>query len=338
MTPEVAFLESGDGRVLLGRGPFEPVPEPPGDGGVAFYWGGFDLSGGGWRVPAGGVEEFGGLEAMAAALDGLGEAPEVRFAPADWARFRAQFDAIGGRLRAGSLEKAVPVAVLEGTRVAGRMRSLLGRLAGEPPELRAYGLFGGGGGMLGATPEVLFRLAGREVESMALAGTAGRGAGRSLAGDPKQEREQRIVAEHLRSRLSEFGDVEVSGVEELDVGALSHLVTRFRFRVGGEIDPGRLIARLHPTPAVGTSPAGEDATGFLRALRAEAGVPEMFAAPFGVSRAGCCEVLVAIRAVFWEGDRVAVPAGCGVIAESAYEREREELELKWGAVRELFAI
>ena len=68
------------------------------------------------------------------------------------------------------------------------MRGLFERLAGGSSHLRAYGVFGGGKGFFGATPEVLFRLAGGKVTTMALAGTTRLADGATLTDDPKPMR------------------------------------------------------------------------------------------------------------------------------------------------------
>ena len=213
-----------------------------------------------------------------------------------------------------------------------------GGWGGESEQLRGFGCFGGGEGFLGATPEVLFRTRGERLETMALAGTAGRGEGAWLVSDEKQRNEHEIVVEHVVDRLAAVGAVSVEPVEPLDVGAMTHLITRVAVRMVGSWAAEDLVRLLHPTPALGVAPRSSANLRFLRGLREEAGVPGVFGAPFGVSVDGACEVLVAIRAVFWRGDAVKIAAGCGVVGASDFEKEWEEVGLKCGSVRELFGL
>jgi isochorismate synthase EntC len=47
---------------------------------------------------------------------------------------------------------------------------------------------------------------------------------------------------------------------------------------------------------------------------------------------------VAIRALFWEGDAVRLPAGCGLVAGSEATTEWDEIELKRAWVRRVFGL
>ena len=218
------------------------------------------------------------------------------------------------------------------------MRTLVGKLDDERMTLRGFGCYGGREGFFGATPEVLFRVRGRELETMALAGTAGRGEGAELVEDEKQRNEHELVVEHVVDRLAAVGAVAVEPVEPLDVGAMTHLITRVSVQMVGDWGAGDLVRLLHPTPAVGVAPRSRDNLNFLADLRNEVGVPGVFGAPFGVAQDGFCEVLVAIRAVFWQANTVRIAAGCGIVGASDFDKEWEEVQLKCRTVRELFGL
>ena len=66
---------------------------------------------------------------------------------------------------------------------------------------------------------------------------------------------------------------------------------------------------------------------------------DAFGAPFGIERENrSAMALVAIRNVQWNGDRVRVGSGAGLLPESQLEREFEELRQKRDQVKALFGI
>jgi menaquinone-specific isochorismate synthase len=67
--------------------------------------------------------------------------------------------------------------------------------------------------------------------------------------------------------------------------------------------------------------------------RGRLGCPAEFGAPFGLWDGGRFDAVVAIRGIWWEGNRLRVPAGCGVIEASRLVNEWRELRLKREAVK-----
>jgi len=61
--------------------------------------------------------------------------------------------------------------------------------------------------------------------------------------------------------------------------------------------------------------------------------PKEFGAPFGVWDQGDFEAVVAIRGLWWKGNEIALPAGCGLIEASRLVNEWRELRLKREAVK-----
>ncbi len=343
MTPRLAFFEQGDGRVVCGRGTFAERALPDPDGKASFYANDFGLRDPlPWKVPEA-VEVYETVREMVVAL-GLNGAPPggvgVEWEPLGRKAFAAAFARCEGWFEGGFIEKAVPVAVKNGTLGSGKMDTVLGRLSGESNALRAYGMMGDRGGFAGATPELLFRLSGDGwLETMALAGTARPEGAEAMAADPKAQHEHAVVADDLAERLGEFGDVEIGARSLLNVGTMCHLRTRLRVRVDDVArSMDRALRTLHPTPALGVSPRTMANIAFLQELRDASGVPGAFGAPFGLAEGGRCEMLVAIRAVFWDGARVMIPAGCGVVEESDLENEWEEARLKCRTVQEFFGL
>jgi isochorismate synthase EntC len=99
-----------------------------------------------------------------------------------------------------------------------------------------------------------------------------------------------------------------------------------------------MVRRLHPTAALGVSPRTPAGERWLR--EADRGVKRRtFGAPFGIEREDrSARAVVAIRNVQWNGERVRVGSGAGLLPESQLERELDELRQKRDQVKALFGI
>jgi menaquinone-specific isochorismate synthase len=73
--------------------------------------------------------------------------------------------------------------------------------------------------------------------------------------------------------------------------------------------------------------------GMLGVWRGRLGCPDEFGAPFGVWDCGKFEAVLAIRGLWWDGKRISLPAGCGIIEASRLVNEWRELRLKRAAVK-----
>jgi salicylate biosynthesis isochorismate synthase len=203
---------------------------------------------------------------------------------------------------------------------------------------------------LGASPERLVRLSGDTVESAAIAGTAPRGSsrvadqaiGEALRQNAKNNAEHAIVVRHLVSALAECCDtVEVDPAPRLlKTRTVQHLYTGLRARRRAEAPASllQLVARLHPTPAVGGTPR-EAALAWL--AEHEPVARGWFAGPVGFLQSdGDGEFVVALRSALVHGQGATAWAGAGIVAGSEPAAEFTETELKlrtvlgpllWGA-------
>lgn len=190
--------------------------------------------------------------------------------------------------------------------------------------------------VFGATPELLARVTGDRLETMALAGSIRRGAtpaedddlAARLLHDPKERREHALVVDGLRERLQGWAEqIEIADVPSVMVlRNIQHLLTPATARVqaGGVL---AAVARLHPTPALGGTPQAAA----LDFIRAHEPMPRgWYAAPVGWVDADLeGEFAVAIRSAVAEERRVWLYAGAGIVAESDPENEWRETALKF---------
>jgi len=248
------------------------------------------------------------------------------------------FDEILGEIEAGDLEKSVPVLTERGILHRGEPAALVKAVAAAPEELWGYGFREGGRGMVGLTPEHLVTVENGVVETMALAGTAPRHEIGDFHTDPKEIREHELVADYLEELLQPLGTVERSERGIMDLGPIVHFHTPIEVELERERSLSELIARLHPTPALGPLPRTPSTLRALLDWRGRLGTPGEFGAPFGAVHGGEFRAIVAIRGLWWEGGEVRLPAGCGVIEASRLVNEWRELRLKREAVRRRFGV
>lgn len=255
--------------------------------------------------------------------------------------FHHAFADIKGRIQAGSMHKAVAVAFEEGGYTQGHfqlVRSVLARSHELSPHEYLYGLWDGSSGIIGASPEILFsRRSPREVETMALAGTAPRGKGKYLFQGEKEKHEHRFVIDDLRERLSRVGDVTIEETKTLSLSTLEHLWTPIRCTLHEPLDFESVVRLLHPTAALGTFPR-KFSDPWLR-MHTSPEKRRRFGAPFGMEWPdGHATCLVGIRNLQWQGDAITIASGCGIVAESELEREWNELRLKREAVKSTWGL
>jgi menaquinone-specific isochorismate synthase len=339
MSRDFAFVQINPGRVFVGWGPFEQLPfrrpERP-----AFFITDFFLDDPHpWRHPASWEELT--FDELASRFPDT-EPPRIAWEPMEDDIFAELFHSARAAMQRDEFKKIVPV-VFEQGRIDrdDHWGFFLRRLDLLPHGTWAYGYSYQSHGLIGATPEVLFRSGGRGYATMALAGTRPVARASELLTDPKELREHRMVVEDIVRRLAPFGNLEVGPLDILELPAIAHLATAIRFEESGGTEKmsfAEMVRRLHPTAALGVWPRTVAGERWLR--EADRGVKRRsFGAPFGIEREDRSSLaLVAIRNVQWQAERVRVGSGAGLLVESRLERELEELRQKRGQVRSLFGI
>ncbi|MGJ8632429.1 MAG: chorismate-binding protein [Luteolibacter sp.] len=326
----MAWLARRDGTVVVGHGPFVSSDVMPEDG-VAFYKRDFaSVDGGWWQVPS----RFERLPIKEFQARYAGEAsPKIHWEMPDAMPFSIVFQEVTDRIRQGMIEKTVPVVTEKGHFDGVGMSGIVGAMARRSAPLHSYGWVSGDHGFAGATPELLFSLSGHRLETMALAGTAKQDDEEVFGVDEKEIREHEYVAQTLVAKLLDLGSLKRREREILKLGSIVHFLTGISVDLENELEPRRLLRRLHPTPALGPLPRTDQTMAMLSEWRERLGCPAEFGAPFGVWDEGNFEAVVAIRGIWWQGNRVFLPAGCGVIEAGRLVNEWRELRLKREAVK-----
>ncbi len=193
----------------------------------------------------------------------------------------------------------------------------------------------------GATPELLARVQGDRVETMALAGSIRRGRdlqedellSQTILADPKSRYEHDVVVQSLRRRLGPLTDeLTVPPTGLLKLSYIQHLHTP----VSGQLCEAKgilpLLETLHPTPALGGSPRPR-AMAFIR--ESEPVTRGWYAAPIGwIDHHLDGAFGVAIRSAVTQLERAWLYAGAGIVADSDPQKEWEETALKFSPIRQ----
>lgn len=241
------------------------------------------------------------------------------------------------RIASGEAEKVVlarDFALWSRTRFD--TRRLLDRLSTRFPGCFTFAV----DGLIGASPELLIRVNGLRVESVALAGTAGRSddpredarLGEELLASEKDLDEHRIAATSvervLDNETTELTSDASPVIRRLD--NVQHLATKFEGMLAHQQSALHLAGLLHPTAAVGGQPTAA-AVEMIREL--EHMDRGRYAGPVGwVDHRGRGEFAIALRCAEISGARARLFAGAGIMADSLPERELEETRLKLSAM------
>ncbi|WP_225037164.1 chorismate-binding protein [Winogradskyella sp. SM1960] len=104
---------------------------------------------------------------------------------------------------------------------------------------------------IGATPELLFKVEGKRLTTIALAGTQPFNANETVKWTPKEFEEQQIVTDYITEQIQPYTEqINVSEVDTVKAGSLLHLKTKITSLIKDASDLKSIIDALHPTPAV----------------------------------------------------------------------------------------
>jgi len=245
--------------------------------------------------------------------------------PAEW---RREVATVVGAMAGGAgtkvvLARAVDVTFADAVPLAGVWEQLCGDAHAFVFLIRQPG-----GWLLGATPELLARVAGDVVETRAVAGTDARGAPPDhLMASGKDRREHDVVSIYIQRHLARVAETVVAEpTRVVAAGPVQHLVTPIHGRLKPGTDLAEVVDALHPTPAVAGDPE-EFAMAWQDRL--EVAPRGWYAGPVGLmDLAGGGAFYVALRSARVRGRTARLFAGCGLMGDSDAARELEESTAK----------
>jgi isochorismate synthase len=279
-------------------------------------------------APSGGIDTHQGA---------INRAPTDMLPASEWMALVAE---TVQRIREGAYEKVVLARGIQVTLPAHTdtfdIPATLQQLRQSYPDTYVFAIQRGERFFVGATPERLIQAEDGQIRTMALAGSARRGAGEEedmqigleLLQSQKNNAEHALVVTMVRDALlTHCSHVHV--VEKPQLLKLKN-VQHLKTPIVGELLPGRCIldvmANLHPTPAVGGFPHEAALTTIRSIEQLDRG---WYAGPLGwIGPSGHGEFAVALRSGLIDGNRATLFAGCGIVADSDPESEYTESCLK----------
>jgi anthranilate synthase component 1 len=196
--------------------------------------------------------------------------------------------------------------------------------------------------VLGASPETLVKVEGRDLRYRPIAGTRPRSADEDedrtleeeLRADPKEVAEHVMLVDLGRNdlgRVAETGSVRVDRLMAVErYSHVMHLVSTLSARLRPGLDRFDALAACFPAGTVSGAPK-------IRAMQI---IDELEPVPRGVYAgavlyldfAGNLDSCIAIRTLMTRGRRAVLQAGAGIVADSVPEREFAETAAKAGAL------
>jgi len=210
-----------------------------------------------------------------------------------------------------------------------------GQLRQDAPESTRFAFRRGPVTFLGATPEQLVEKRGMELFTEAVAGSISAedaaAAGRLLESNKDIREHEFVVSEILRLLGPLTSELHPAPEREVHrLRTVLHLRTPIRGKLRQASHILELVAKLHPTPAVGGVPT-QAAIEFIAAHEPEA--RGWYSAPVGwFDRAGDGRFVVALRSGIVSGRRAELYAGAGVVKDSNAPSEFAETRWKLAAL------
>ncbi len=193
---------------------------------------------------------------------------------------------------------------------------------------------GGNEVLLGASPEMLVRCAGRQLEYRPIAGTYRRGANEAednnladrLMADEKERAEHVMLVDLGRNdlgRVAEYGSVRVDGLMFVErFSHVMHLVSSLKAKLRDELDCFDAIAATFPAGTLSGAPKvrAMEIIDELEPTRrgAYAGAVMYF------DYSGNLDSCIVLRTMYARGQRAYIQAGGGIVADSVPEMEFTE--------------
>ena len=188
--------------------------------------------------------------------------------------------------------------------------------------------------LIGASPEIMTRVEGREITVRPLAGTRPRGRNdeedqeleRDLLADEKERAEHVMLVDLARNdigRVAEYGSVELT--EVMAIERYSHVMHISSNVIGQMRDGQTAIDALRATVPAGTVSGAPK----VRAMEIIDEFEPHRRGPYGgavgyLDLTGDMDLCIALRTLVMRGDTCWVQAGCGVVADSVPAAEYDE--------------
>jgi anthranilate synthase component 1 len=185
--------------------------------------------------------------------------------------------------------------------------------------------------LIGASPEMLVRCTGKNLEYRPIAGTRKRGKndaedlilGKDLRADKKEVAEHIMLVDLGRNdlgRVAEYGSVEIAELMKIEkYSHVQHLVTSLKATLREGLDRFDALASCFPAGTVSGAPKVK-AMQIINEL--EPTNRNVYSGAIGyIDYAENLDTCIAIRTISMENDCASIQAGAGIVADSVPENE-----------------
>ena len=195
---------------------------------------------------------------------------------------------------------------------------------------------------IGASPEMLIRVTNDQVETFPIAGT------RKITDDESKNEElkrellndEKEIAEHTMlvdlgrndiGRVCKYGSVHVEEFMKVkQFSHVQHMVTHVIGKLDKRYDMFDAFKAVFPAGTVSGAPKVR-AMEIIEELEPQSRGPYAGAVGY-FSFNGCCDFAIAIRSIFFDGEKGFVQSGAGIVSDSIPENEFKETEHKADAM------
>ena len=195
---------------------------------------------------------------------------------------------------------------------------------------------------IGASPEMLIRVTNEQVETFPIAGTRkitnnevkNEELKKELLNDEKELAEHTMLVDLGRNdvgRVCKYGSVHVEELMEVKrFSHVQHMVTHVVGSLDKKYDMFDAFKAVFPAGTVSGAPKVRSME-IIDELEPQSRGP--YAGAIGYfSFNGCCDFAIAIRSIFFDGEKGFVQSGAGIVSDSIPENEFKEIEHKANAM------
>ena len=276
-------------------------------------------------------------------LTHLEKKPILNWITLDIEKYKLQFNSLKNEIEKENFIKGVPFVHQSTSHKVTRqnltyfLQSLFQKESFDNLYLYGYWNFNLEEGFLGASPELLFTQNKNQIQTDALAGTVENNK-LFQKDDEKILREHNLVIEGIQKNLNPYGYITTEKTTLLKLETFSHLKSTLKLTLNHEFNFEQILSALHPTPALGTFPKQEGLE-WLKLIEENIEKRFFYCNPFGLYLNQNFSICIGvIRCLQWNNHTLFLTAGGGVIKESEFKKEWEEIKLKLNSIKTIFKL
>jgi isochorismate synthase len=181
------------------------------------------------------------------------------------------------------------------------------------------------GTWLGATPEQLLKIDKTKFETISLAGTQKNIGTENIIWQKKEQEEQQLVTDYIASKLANCShNLQISKPFNTKAGNLWHIKTAISGELKESYNLKKILALLHPTPAVCGYPKAEALSFIIKNENYKRDFYSGFLGELNIQEIGVSIFFVNLRCMQLQNKKAILYAGCGITKDSQPEKEWQE--------------